>query len=274
MKGLVILIGVLFICFNLFFVSASSNQTIFNFLNNTKANPLQYIVVGNSTNSAEIAAAAELAGTFGVTNSRLDSEISLRENLIIIGNPNVNSLAKELIREWKFTTGETLVETFPVRNGYVLVIAGTNSNDTHNTMKLINEFENHSSDLSHSSIKIYNNTITSFDSTTSDKPAVNPIGGSGSGGGGGGGSSSSTISKNNSSPNTTANSGNSVVNISLNANKSNLSEQNKLANTNTKETPNPKNLIYYIIGIIIIMAVIFLISLKLKKSKKPRRKAK
>jgi len=117
------------------FVSATN---IYDTVNQIKANPRVYtIVIGTTTDSLEIKAAADLAGFLGITNSRFDKETTTNTNLVIVGNPSINQLSNSMLEGWNYGKNKALLKTI----GNNLIIAGSETKNTQVGIEFIKNYE-------------------------------------------------------------------------------------------------------------------------------------
>jgi hypothetical protein len=119
-------------------IASAQEISIYDFINNVKLSPNSYtIVIGKQMDNNEIKSASELASFLGITRSRFDDEISVKENLIIIGNPSTNKLTHGLLGEWTYGTNKGLVKVVSSN----LIIAGSSTEDTQIGIDLIKNYE-------------------------------------------------------------------------------------------------------------------------------------
>lgn len=184
----------LFFCAN--FISGFNNVS--SILDEIYSSQDYTLVLGSGISSSEVASCAEFAGMFRIEKGKLDSEISIEEeNLILVGNSNNNSLVKSLIGDWNFTSGESLVRIYNSSNSYFLIVAGTNPEDTVNAINKIKEYSNYVNFSKYSETKIIGNFVIGVEILKEEiqNPPVDEnleegdSSGSGGGGGGGGGGS-------------------------------------------------------------------------------------
>lgn len=94
--------AIFFLFFLFIFLPAAFalDQEVRLFVDSIKQNPQDYsIVLGESADISEINAASELAAFLGTTNALLDSEVTEKNNLILIGSKSTNSLIDEYVYE-------------------------------------------------------------------------------------------------------------------------------------------------------------------------------
>lgn len=157
----------------------SPGASVYSYLAEIASNPSGFtIVVGDMAEPVEIAAASEFAGYFGVTSSRIDSELSLAPGLIIIGNPVVNTLTQQLVASWNFGAGDALVRLYVVAGGYSLVIAGTSAQDTRDAVSILKNYLVYQTQLDRVGVRINSGVIysltcsdgTEYNSCSASKP--------------------------------------------------------------------------------------------------------
>ena len=127
---------ILLILFSSFVFAQDSN--IYDFVNNVKSDSSSFtIVLGKQMDNNEIKSASELASFLGITKSRFDDEISVKENLIIIGNPSTNKITYDLLGEWTYGKNKGLVKVI----GSNLIIAGSSTEDTQIGIDVVKNYE-------------------------------------------------------------------------------------------------------------------------------------
>jgi len=147
--GLILVFGILFFSsFALGYVfQAEEAHTIYNAFSGIKSDYSGLlIIVGENSDADELAASEGLASFIGEgieikTASQVTVEDNSR-NQIIIGNSNVNSIVmRDYLPIWDYSEGESVIGLDDTDDNIKLIIAGTNSSDTQNTINVLMNYE-------------------------------------------------------------------------------------------------------------------------------------
>jgi len=173
---------VVFAVFVFGFVGAVSAESVSSVLDNMISSPNGVtIVYGDNANPTDAMASNYLASylrlrTPGKNVVQSASEIGnyVNKNLILVGGPCANQISSDIVagmqgyecKGWKFGSGQSLVKVFDNGQGKVILISGTNWDDT---MKVIDAF------------KYYKNStrLGSSDEIVFSVPQVNSVCGNG-----------------------------------------------------------------------------------------------
>jgi hypothetical protein len=141
LKRLIILFTFLIVLSNF---ALATESTIHSFISDIKANPSDYtIVIGSLSDNKEIMSATDLASFFSITNSRFDNEVTQKNNLILIGSPDVNTLTKSLLGQWSYGEDKALIKVM----GNNIVIAGSSTKNTQLGIDLVKNYEKNNDKL-------------------------------------------------------------------------------------------------------------------------------
>lgn len=253
-------------------IKYSPPYTIESFITEMINSPEEYtIVIGNYSPIEEISLAGKFAGSFGIPNSALDYEKSLNDTkLILIGNPNFNLLTKNLINNFDYQNGDSLIKVFLIDNKKFLIIAAISFNDTENAINKIINYQNFSIFSQCISVKINGENLIGLDCNNGTYNIIptNTSAGSSGGGSGGGGGGNGENSNNKDIRNTTKiNEKEPIIN---NISKENQSKKNSRIENITEKIKESLNQSinlksnkrinsYILISIIILIFFIFLI---------------
>jgi len=118
-------------------VVSSETGSIYDYMKNVKDNPSEYvIVVPSSLSGAEGSEIIKLSKEIGVARSGVSGDILLREeNMILIGNSEVNPVTKNFIGEWTLRKGKGFIK---VINGNLIIAS---SDDTTSLLGIIRDYE-------------------------------------------------------------------------------------------------------------------------------------
>lgn len=122
-----------------------NTYSLYNMINFIRENSNQMsMVLGSSIDDSEKNAAMDLALFFNINNVRRDSELTenifLNENIIVIGNSNLNSITARLSGTWSYNSGESIIRLIENKGKLKIIIAGTSSADAVKAMQSLKDY--------------------------------------------------------------------------------------------------------------------------------------
>jgi len=103
------------------------------------------VVLGEGLDAYEILVAEELARFYGITNIRnagdLIGDSSLMDrNMIVVGNSDANVITEELIGDWTYGIGESVIVLIADNEKIKVVVAGTSQVETVRAMQSLQDY--------------------------------------------------------------------------------------------------------------------------------------
>jgi len=128
---------ILFFLISLFLIQIVSATTIYEYLEGAKQNPEAYtIVASEKITQGEAQKLGILMRKVGIVRNELDFDVRESTNLIVLGNPTINSVTQRLVGNRTFGNNEGSMAIV----GTNLIIAGSSSQVNSQLLEILNQY--------------------------------------------------------------------------------------------------------------------------------------